>query len=115
MGNSFLRDVARKLERISVDYLKGDPLNVQQMQDIPLEEYNTVIILCDKQWMDSDLNPLNGIDSRNPTDMLRMDAMVMTVHVTLNMLLARKDIKNAVKVITEKVATPPTPFCVVRL
>jgi len=108
LRNSFLRGITSRLQRVSLDYLHGDPLNAAQMQEIPLEEYNTVIILCDKQWMDADLDPSNGIDSRSYSDMLRMDALVMTTHVTLNMLLAKKDRKNAVKIITEKVSLEGT-------
>mmetsp|Transcript_30448 Transcript_30448/g.72452 ORF Transcript_30448/g.72452 Transcript_30448/m.72452 type:complete len:898 (+) Transcript_30448:202-2895(+) len=92
-----------KLQRVSVTYIMGDPLSSQELAKLPLETFGTIIIVCDKGWLDPDVDANNGIDARDTADMLRMDAMLMTVQITIRMLLSRRGCKN-VRIITEKVA-----------
>mmetsp|Transcript_41378 Transcript_41378/g.98101 ORF Transcript_41378/g.98101 Transcript_41378/m.98101 type:complete len:330 (+) Transcript_41378:2761-3750(+) len=98
-----LDSIFENLRRISMSYLEGNPLNPKQLEDLPLQDFNSIIVLCDKAWMDPDLDPYNGIDARAPEDMLRMDSLVMMVQVHVRMLLERRNHRN-VKIITEKVA-----------
>lgn len=48
--------------------------------------YKCVIVLCDSQWCDPDLDSTNGIQM-GLRDMLRVDAMLMMVQLNIRMLL----------------------------
>lgn len=45
-----------------------------------------MIVLCDSQWCDPDLDSTNGIQM-GLRDMLRIDAMLMMVQLNIRMLL----------------------------
>jgi hypothetical protein len=92
----------RCVSRIKVDHISGDPLNPQQLEELPLERYNSIIILCDKSWMDPDVDSSNGIDARDTGDMLRIDSLVMMVQINARTILTKRGCRN-VKVIVEKV------------
>ena len=48
--------------------------------------YKCVIVLCDSQWCDPDLDSSNGIQM-GLRDMLRIDSMLMMVQLNVRMLL----------------------------
>jgi len=93
----------RNVSRIKVSHIHGDPLNPQQLEQLPLEHFNSVIVLCDKRWIDPDVDAANGIDVRDTGDMLRMDSLVMMVQIHVRSILSNRSAKN-VKIITEKIA-----------
>lgn len=49
--------------------------------------YKTAVVLCDMEWLDPDLRVANGIAISDQGDMLRLDAMLMTVQLNLRKLL----------------------------
>ena len=51
-----------------------------------LFRYKCVIILCDSQWCDPDLDSSNGIQM-GLRDMLRIDSMLMMVQLNIRVLL----------------------------
>ena len=48
--------------------------------------YKCVIVLCDSQWCDPDLDSSNGIQM-GLRDMLRIDSMLMMVQLNVRLLL----------------------------
>lgn len=44
-------------------------------------------MLCDMEWVDPDLRVANGIAISDQGDMLRLDAMLMTVQLNLRKML----------------------------
>lgn len=48
--------------------------------------YKCVIVLCDSQWCDPDLDSSNGIQM-GLRDMLRIDSMLMMVQLNIRVLL----------------------------
>lgn len=49
--------------------------------------YKCVIVLCDSQWCDPDLDSSNGIQMNSLRDMLRIDSMLMMVQLNIRVLL----------------------------
>jgi len=49
--------------------------------------YKCVIVLCDSQWADPDLDSSNGIQMNSLRDMLRIDSMLMMVQLNIRVLL----------------------------
>jgi hypothetical protein len=49
--------------------------------------YKSAVVLCDMEWVDPDLRVANGIAISDQGDMLRLDAMLMTVQLNLRKLL----------------------------
>ena len=49
--------------------------------------FKCAIVLCDQSWQDPDLDQANGIEMRDETDMLRMDAIVTTIQLNIRCLL----------------------------
>ena len=45
------------------------------------------IVLCDRAWIDPDLDLSNGVDERSQNAMLRLDALVMRVQLNIRFLL----------------------------
>jgi hypothetical protein len=45
------------------------------------------VVLCDMEWVDPDLRVANGIAISDQGDMLRLDAMLMTVQLNLRKML----------------------------
>ena len=50
------------------------------------DRYKCVIVLCDSQWCDPDLDSNNGIQM-GLRDMLRIDSMLMMVQLNIRVLL----------------------------
>lgn len=85
-----------------MSYVLGKPLNLRDLTAFPLEKFTTIIILCDRGWLDPDVYAANGIDARDPEDILRLDAMLLMVHINVRMLLKSRNAQN-VRIISEKV------------
>lgn len=49
--------------------------------------YKSAVVLCDMEWVDPDLRVANGIAISDQGDMLRLDAMLMTVQLNLRKML----------------------------
>ncbi len=52
-----------------------------------LRSYKSAVVLCDMEWVDPDLRVANGIAISDQGDMLRLDAMLMTVQLNLRKML----------------------------
>ena len=59
---------------------------VQLLMVAGTSRYKCVIILCDSQWCDPDLDSSNGIQM-GLRDMLRIDSMLMMVQLNIRVLL----------------------------
>ena len=44
-------------------------------------------MLCDEAWVDPDLDVTNGLALKSQSDMLRLDALIMTVQLNIRKLL----------------------------
>mmetsp|Transcript_13718 Transcript_13718/g.38824 ORF Transcript_13718/g.38824 Transcript_13718/m.38824 type:complete len:1022 (+) Transcript_13718:260-3325(+) len=88
---------------IRVSCLRGRPLHPRDLSVLPLERFTSIVIVCDKGWLDPDVDGTNGIDSRDPEDILRLDSMIMMVHVNVRMLLKARNAQN-VRIVSEKVS-----------
>ncbi|CAK0782676.1 hypothetical protein CVIRNUC_005871 [Coccomyxa viridis] len=92
------------LERLSMMHVYGDPLKYRDLESkISVERFNSAIILCDAAWVDPDQNTANGISLKTKDDMLRLDAMVMTVQLGIRKLLEERGFPD-INIITEKIA-----------
>lgn len=54
---------------------------------ILVSRYKCVIVMCDQQWLDPDLDARNGIMMAKQKDMLRLDSMIMMVQLNVRDLL----------------------------
>ena len=52
-----------------------------------MRRYKSAVVLCDMEWVDPDLRVANGIAISDQGDMLRLDAMLMTVQLNLRKML----------------------------
>lgn len=52
-----------------------------------MSRYKSAVVLCDMEWVDPDLRVANGIAISDQGDMLRLDAMLMTVQLNLRKML----------------------------
>ena len=76
------------LRQIEVVGARGDPLKMQQLRHrLDVTAYKCAIILCDQSWLDPDLDLSNGLALSSQSDMLRLDAMVMSVQLNIRKLL----------------------------
>lgn len=77
-----------ELKQIGLVGVRGDPLKPQQMRRrVDVTAYKCAIILCDQSWLDPDLDLSNGVELKSQSDMLRLDALVMTVQLNIRKLL----------------------------
>ncbi len=61
---------------------------MQQLRHrLDVTAYKCAIILCDQSWLDPDLDLSNGLALSSQSDMLRLDAMVMSVQLNIRKLL----------------------------
>jgi len=60
---------------------------LQLRRHVDVTMYKCAICLCDQAWLDPDLDLSNGIALKSQSDMLRLDAMVMTVQLNIRKLL----------------------------
>lgn len=71
-------------------HVYGDPLKYRDLESkIEVQRFNSAIVLCDAAWVDPDQNAANGIALRTKDDMLRLDAMIMSVQLSIRKLLVR--------------------------
>ncbi len=74
--------------RISLLHVRGDPLRFLDLSEkVDVRRFACAIVLCDAAWADPDLDAANGIALRTKRDMLRLDALIMTVQLNLRKLL----------------------------
>jgi len=77
-----------KLRNIQLMHIKGNPLNRKELdRKIDIERYKSAVVLCDMEWIDPDLRVANGIAISDQNDMLRLDAMLMTVQLNIRKML----------------------------
>jgi len=81
--NAGLSAMMARLERISLYYNQGCPLDPTDICRLPINSFDCIIILCDQAWLDPDMDPANGIDARQPEDMQRIDSMMTMVAVAV--------------------------------
>jgi len=74
--------------RISLLHVRGDPLRFLDLSEkVDVRRFACAIVLCDAAWADPDLDAANGIALRTKRDMLRLDALIMTVQLNIRRLL----------------------------
>mmetsp|Transcript_40088 Transcript_40088/g.113563 ORF Transcript_40088/g.113563 Transcript_40088/m.113563 type:complete len:339 (-) Transcript_40088:39-1055(-) len=100
---SEIQEMMGPLNRLNLTFICGDPMSGDELESLALDTFNCIIILCDQSWMDPDRDQSNGIDTQCTGDMLRLDSLIMGVHVNVRMLLHTHGAKNC-KIITEKVS-----------
>ena len=50
---------------------------------LDVKRYQCAIVLCDALWLDPDADDLNGIESNEKRDFLRLDAMIMMAQLNV--------------------------------
>ena len=50
---------------------------------LDVKRYKCAIVLCDALWLDPDADDLNGIETKEKRDFLRLDAMIMMVQLNV--------------------------------
>ncbi|DBA72591.1 TPA: hypothetical protein ACH3X2_010343 [Trebouxia sp. C0005] len=92
------------LQTLTVLHVPGDPLQKDDLDSkLDILRYKCVIVLCDSQWCDPDLDSNNGIQMNSLRDMLRIDSMLMMVQLNIRVLLEAADAPD-INIICEKVA-----------
>lgn len=93
-----------KLRNVRLLHLKGNPLNRKELAEkIDIQSYKSAVVLCDMEWVDPDLRVANGIAISDQGDMLRLDAMLMTVQLNLRKMLEEANMNSTI-VVAEKCA-----------
>ncbi|KAK9811837.1 hypothetical protein WJX72_011041 [[Myrmecia] bisecta] len=91
------------LKNIRLHHVRCNPLKRHELAQVDVASFKCAMVLCDTAWMDPDNDASNGIELHEQRDFLRMDAMVMLVHLNIRKLLEAA-CHPELNIICEKVA-----------
>ncbi|KAK9850097.1 hypothetical protein WJX84_009691, partial [Apatococcus fuscideae] len=83
--------------------VQGNPLRFRELHKLDVKRYKCAIVLCDALWLDPDADDLNGIETKEKRDFLRLDAMIMMVQLNVRKALELAGHPD-INIICEKVA-----------